>query len=62
MEIAKESSDMFPPLKAVAGALSVLIRNYDVSVSCLGTKHILIFAYFLPQQTSDNSDGVKEIE
>ena len=29
--MAKESSDMFPPLKAVAGAVSVLIKNYDVS-------------------------------
>jgi len=31
VEITKESSDMFLPLKAVAGALSVLIKNYDVS-------------------------------
>ena len=30
VEIAKESSDMFLPLKAVVGALAVLIRNYDV--------------------------------
>ena len=30
VEIAKESTDMFLPLKAVVGALSVLIRNYDV--------------------------------
>ena len=30
VEIAKESSDMFLPLKAVAGALAVLIKNYDV--------------------------------
>lgn len=30
IEIAKESSDMFPSLKAVAGALSVLVKNYDV--------------------------------
>ena len=30
VEIAKESSDMLLPLKAVAGALSVLIKNYDV--------------------------------
>ena len=29
--IAKESSDMFLPLKAVVGALSVLIKNYDVN-------------------------------
>ena len=30
-EIANASSDMFLPLKAVVGALSVFIRNYDVS-------------------------------
>ena len=32
VEIAKESSDALPPLKAVTGAVSILIRNYDVSV------------------------------
>jgi len=31
IDITKESSDLFLPLKAVVGALSVLIRNYDVS-------------------------------
>jgi len=31
VEVAKESSDMFLPLKAVVGALSVLIKNHDVS-------------------------------
>lgn len=30
VEIANASSDMFLPLKAVAGALSVFIKNYDV--------------------------------
>ena len=30
VEIAKESTDMFLPLKAVVGALAVLIKNYDV--------------------------------
>lgn len=30
VEIANASSDMFLPLKAVVGALSVLIQNYDV--------------------------------
>jgi hypothetical protein len=30
VEVAKESSDMFLPLKAVLGALSVLIKNHDV--------------------------------
>ena len=33
VETAKETSDMCPPLKAVMGALSVLIRNCDVSSS-----------------------------
>ena len=33
VETAKESSDMCPPLKAVMGALSVFIKNYDVSSS-----------------------------
>lgn len=47
VEMAKESSDMFLPLKAVAGAVSVLIKNYDVSVSCSGAKHLLI-SYVLP--------------
>ena len=32
-ETAKESSDMFPLLKAVTGALSVFTGNYDVSSS-----------------------------
>ena len=31
VEATKESSDVFPPLKAVLGAISVLIKNYDVS-------------------------------
>ena len=30
VDIAKDSSDMLPPLKAVTVALSVLIKNYDV--------------------------------
>jgi len=30
VEIANESSDMFLPLKAVVGALAVLIKNHDV--------------------------------
>ena len=30
VEIAKECTDMFPPLRAVVGAVAVLIKNYDV--------------------------------
>ena len=47
VELTKESSDMFLPLKAVAGAVSVLIRNYDVSVSFQQTKHLLILFLLL---------------
>jgi hypothetical protein len=32
VDIAKDSSDMLPPLKAVMVALSVLIKNYDVGL------------------------------
>ena len=32
IEITKESSDMFLPLKTVVGAVSILIKNYDVGV------------------------------
>ena len=31
IEITKESSDLCPALKTVVGAMSVLIKNYDVS-------------------------------
>jgi len=47
VEIAKESSDMFLPLKAVVGAMSVLIRNYDVGALFLQIEHLLIL-HLLP--------------
>jgi hypothetical protein len=43
IETTKESSDSCPPLKAVVGAMSVLMRNYDVSMFHSQTGHILIF-------------------
>lgn len=45
VEIAKESSDTFPPLKAVVGAISVLIQNCDVSSSCSCNDHSLKSPY-----------------
>ena len=39
IEITKESSDLFLPLKAVAGAISILVKNYDVSAPSLQTEH-----------------------
>ena len=35
VDITKESSDLFLPLKAVVGAVSVLMKNCDVSMSRL---------------------------
>jgi hypothetical protein len=46
IEITKESSDIFLPLKAVAGAISVLIKNYDVGGSCSRTEHLFILCLF----------------
>ena len=48
VEIAKESSDAFLPLKAVVGAISVLIKNCDVSMSCSLTKHLTIRLFPVP--------------
>ena len=60
MGITKESSDGFLPLKAVVGAMSVLIRSYDVSVPCSRLNTSSFFPCF--QQTSDNAEGMKDIE
>ena len=42
VETIKESSDLCLPLNAVVGAISVLMKNYEVSESCLQTGHPLI--------------------
>jgi len=42
VEITKESSDLCLPLKAIVGAMSALMKNYDVRMSCLRTKYLLI--------------------
>ena len=62
VEAAKETSDMFLPLKAVVGALSILIKNYDVSVPFSRAEHLLILRLFPIQQKSDNVKGMKEIK
>ena len=30
IDVVKESSDVFPPLKSVAGGLSAVLKHYDV--------------------------------
>ena len=55
VEIAKESADMLPPLKAVAGALSVLIKNYDVRYTQAPSYQLLIVFCSKPLPTRNRS-------
>ena len=59
VDIVKDSSDLFPPLKAVVVALSVLIKNHDVSPS----NHLVMSAAdrFL-QQTVANAESIRDVE
>ena len=34
IDVVKESSDVFTPLKSVAGGLSAVLKHYDVRHSC----------------------------
>ena len=57
IEITKESSDMFLPLKAVAGAMSVLIKNYDVSVSWRAEHLFILKLFSIPANLGQYGDG-----
>ena len=60
IEIAGESSDMFLPLKAVVGALVVLIKNYDVKyIQASGS---ILTAHRFLQQTTANAEQITDIE
>ena len=39
LDVAKESSDWFPPLKSALGGVSALIKHYEVSVELVVTTH-----------------------
>lgn len=47
VDVVKESSDMFPPLKTVVGAVSALMKNCEVSTSHLRTEGVLIPLLYL---------------
>jgi hypothetical protein len=51
IDITNASSDMCLPLKAVVGALSVLIKNYDVRLSRVSRPIVLIVSRSKPQTT-----------
>ena len=39
LDVAKESSDWFPPLKAALGGVNALIKHYEVSVDQFAVSH-----------------------
>jgi len=52
VDITKESSDMCLPLKAVVGAISALMKNYDVRALCSRTERLLIL-FLIPDSAND---------
>ena len=47
VEVTKESSDMFLPLKAVVGAVSILMKNCDVSTFYLRAEWAFTISLYL---------------
>jgi len=39
LDVAKESSDWFPPLKSALGGVSALIKHYEVLVELIAIAH-----------------------
>ena len=39
LDVAKESSDWFPPLKSALGGVSALIKHYEVLVELVAATH-----------------------
>ena len=39
LDVAKESSDWFPPLKSALGGVSALIKHYEVLVKLVAVAH-----------------------
>ena len=39
LDVAKESSDWFPPLKAALGGVSALVKHYEVLVKLVAVAH-----------------------
>ena len=39
LDVAKESSDWFPPLKSALGGVTALIKHYEVSVERVTVVH-----------------------
>lgn len=54
VDVVKESSDVFPPLKALAGGLIAVLKHYDVGPVSLSPSRMLIIAPASGGQSENN--------
>ena len=54
VDVVKESSDVLPPLKSVAGGLIALLKHYDVRHVSLFPSTILMIAPASDRQSANN--------
>ena len=59
LDIAKESSDWFPPLKACLGGINALVKHYDVCHAVAGCSEALLTCLF--QQSEDIKNTLEEL-
>ena len=60
LEVVRESSDVLVPLKSVAGGLSALFKQYDVSSCVVPTCTLLTFVC-CDKQFISNKDDVRRL-
>ena len=58
LDIAKESSDWFPPLKSALGGVGALVKHYEVRVERVGVTHNL---YGRSQEFADVRDRIEDL-
>ena len=56
LDVVKESSDVFTPLKSVVGGLSAILKQYDVSLYDSGNPDSADFVYFNKQYIANKED------
>jgi len=59
LDIARESSDWFPPLKACLGGINALVKHYDVWHIVAGCSKALLTCLF--QQSEDVKDTLEQL-
>ena len=56
LEVVKESSDVFTPLKSVVGGLSAILKQYDVSSSYIENPYSADFVHCNKQYIANKED------